>query len=209
MNGVIIETGHSGPSAPVADRVAAAFNTLDVAEWLVPDDPAERHRIMAGQFEMLIGPALDGHGHVDAGVDLDGGLVGVAVWLDFTRADFPSPPFYDERLAELCGEHLPRFQALDEAFGRHHPDPSAEPHLHLAFCAVDPAHQRKGLGALLLQQGLARLDKSGAAAYLEAANKPLTDWYGRHGFEGRGELVLPEGPSMYPMWRAPHGAKSN
>ncbi|WP_158299856.1 GNAT family N-acetyltransferase [Glycomyces paridis] len=202
MNGVILETDHAGPSGPVAARIADAFKDLAVAEWLIPDDRDERRRVLAGQFEMLVGPALDGHGHVDAAVDLSGNLVGVAVWLDFNGGHFPSPSFYDERLAELCGERLPHFKALDEAFERHHPDPAERPHLHLAFCAVDPDRQTRGIGTRLLQQGVDRLDKLGAAGYLEAANEELTAWYAQYGFERRDPLQLPDGPQMYPMWRA-------
>ncbi|WP_051704514.1 GNAT family N-acetyltransferase [Glycomyces sp. NRRL B-16210] len=201
MNGVIVETDHTGPSGPIAARIADSFKDLAVAEWLVPGNVDERRRIMAGQFEMLVGPALDGYGHVDVAVDLTGSLLGVTVWLDFNGGHFPAPVFYEERLAELCGAHLPRFQALDEAFGRHHPDPAERPHLHLAFCAVDPERQSKGIGTLLLQRGIERLDKLGGAAYVEAANKELTEWYGQYGFASREPLDLPGGPQMYPMWR--------
>ncbi|WP_100444781.1 GNAT family N-acetyltransferase [Glycomyces xiaoerkulensis] len=204
MKGVILEEGHAGPVRPVAERIASAFKYLAVADWLVPDDIETRARLMAGQFEMLAAPALEGHGRVDAALDDGGDLAGVAVWLDFTGDPFGGPPDYAERMAELCGEHLPRFQALDEAFERHHPDPAERPHLHLVFCAVDPDRQRQGIGRMLLEAGLNHLDRTGTAGYLEAANVPLTEWYGKHGFESLGPpLRLPEGPSMYPMWRKP------
>lgn len=203
MNGVIVEADHTGPSGPVAARIADAFKDLDVARWLVPADADERRRLMAGQFEMLVGPALDGYGHVDAAVDITGGLVGVTVWLDYRGGHFPAPVFYEERLAELCGDHLPRFQALDAAFERHHPDPVRAPHLHLAFCAVEPGRQAKGIGTRLLQQGVERLDKNGEAAYVEAANEQLVKWYEQYGFERRETLELPDGPQMHPMWRDP------
>ncbi|GAB3650988.1 GNAT family N-acetyltransferase [Glycomyces tarimensis] len=198
---MIVATDYSGDAEAVADRIASAFATLAVAEWLVPGDLAERHRLLAGQFAMLVGPALDGHGHVDAAIDEGGSLAGVAVWFDYTKGPIPGPPDYERRLEALCGPRLPRFQALDAAFERGHPDPEQRPHQHLAFCAVAPEHQRRGLGSQLLSVGLDRLDRLGAAGYLEAANLPLTDWYGKHGFERREALRLPEGPSMYPMWR--------
>ncbi|GAB3232314.1 GNAT family N-acetyltransferase [Glycomyces halotolerans] len=203
MSDIVVHLGYSGDGRAVAERVAGAFSSLAVAEWLVPDDVDRRRRILAGQFEMLVAPALAGHGHVDAALDDNGGLAGVAVWLDFTAGPLEPPPDYDSRLAELCGPHLARFQALDDAFERHHPDPAERPHRHLAFCAVDPARQDRGIGSLLLKQGLERLDKEGTAGYLEAANRRLVDWYARHGFEPLEPLGLPEGPSMFPMWRRP------
>lgn len=204
MSSVIIQSGYTGSARTVAERVAAAFNTLTVAEWLVPDDKAERFRIMAGQFEMLVAPALNGQGHVDAVLDDTGHPVGVTVWHDNTERPVVPADDYDRRLKELCGPHLPRFEALDAAFERHHPDPAGSPHHHLVFCAVDPSGQRQGIGTILLRLGLERLDKAGVAGYLEAADDRLTAWYGRYGFERSDrELKLPGGPSMFPMWRRP------
>ena len=204
MSGVVLQCGYTGPAREVADLIAASFSTLAVAEWLVPDDRDERLRIMAGQFEMLVAPAQDGRGHVDAAVDGAGRLVGAAVWHDNTEQPVAPSGDYERRLAELSGPHLPRFQALDEAFEKHHPDPVAIPHHHLAFCGVEPAGQRQGIGTMLLRHGLDRLDETGAACYLEAANDRLTYWYGQYGFErSEQEISLPGGPSMFPMLRPP------
>jgi hypothetical protein len=42
------------------------------------------------------------------------------VWFDRTR-DMPDPDNYEGRLAELAGQYLDRFQALDVMFDKHHP----------------------------------------------------------------------------------------
>ena len=40
-------------------------------------------------------------------------------------------------------------------------------------------------------------------AYLEATSERNKQLYLRHGFEVTGEIKLPDGPRMWPMWRTP------
>ena len=48
-----------------------------------------------------------------------------------------------------------------------------------------------------------RLDRDGEAAYLESTTLRSRALYERHGFECFGEITLPDGPTMWQMWRAP------
>ncbi|THY79458.1 acyl-CoA N-acyltransferase [Aureobasidium pullulans] len=59
-----------------------------------------------------------------------------------------------------------------------------EAYLYLKVLAIDPAYQRKGVGSLLLDEGLSIADRIGLQAYLEATEvgRPL---YKRKGFEDR------------------------
>lgn len=181
----------------IAHLVAAAFNPLDVAVWLVAD-PEVRLRAMRGQFAMIVAHALD-HGHVD----MTSGERGVAVWFDRTEP-VPEPSRYPERLERVCGPHTPRFETLDEAFERHHPE---EPHHHLAFLAVRPGDQGRGLGSALLDRHHEALDEKGIAGYLEASSPANRELYGRHGYSDLGpRIILPDGPAMWPMWRPPRPA---
>jgi GNAT superfamily N-acetyltransferase len=181
----------------VARRIAEAFSPLSVAQWLVPDEDLRVH-IMTGQFEMLIRHAMD-HGEVWSAY----GGYGAAVWM---HRDKPVPAIddYDEHLARICGPYLSRFQALDEAFGQHHP---TEPHHHLMLLAVEPLVQDQHIGSTLLRHHLRHLDEMGIPAYLEAADPDSRRLYLRHGFADRGpRLLLPRGgPDMFPMWREPGG----
>jgi len=84
---------------------------------------------------------------------------------------------------------------------RHHPaDP---PHWYLAVLGTDPSAQGQGLGSAVLGPVLQRCDADGVAAYLESSKERNVDFYARHGFRVTGELRLPRGPSMWPMWREP------
>lgn len=47
------------------------------------------------------------------------------------------------------------------------------------------------------------VDALGDAAYLEATSPDNRRLYERHGFEVTGEIVVPDGPTLWAMWRDP------
>jgi ribosomal protein S18 acetylase RimI-like enzyme len=84
--------------------------------------------------------------------------------------------------------------------------PSDPPHWYLSVLGTDPSAQGQGLGSAVLGAMLERLDADGVAAYLESSKERNIDFYARHGFRVTGELHLPRGPSVWPMWRDPKPA---
>jgi ribosomal protein S18 acetylase RimI-like enzyme len=78
-----------------------------------------------------------------------------------------------------------------------------EPHVYLFVLGARPTHQGQGLGSALLRHVLDRCDADGTPAYLEDTNTRNRDLYRRHGFAQTGEIRLPDGPPLYPMWRDP------
>lgn len=177
----------------VADLIATAFASLAVSKWLVAD-PGERVAALRAQFGMIVEHAAE-HGTIY----LDSGGTAAAVWLDYTRP-VPEPADYDRRLLQACGQHTPRFAALDGAFEEHHPTTA---HHHLAFMAVHPQHQGRGMGGRLLAQHHRVLDQAAAPAYLEAASLRAARLYRRWGYRFISRIDLPHGPSMWTMWREP------
>lgn len=90
--------------------------------------------------------------------------------------------------------------ALWERFSAHHPH--GEPHAYLSLLATHPDHRGRGIGQVLLAEGLARFDAQGLAAYLESTNPGNDHRYERAGFRRIGgfESVIDRAP-ISTMWR--------
>ncbi|MCW3817542.1 GNAT family N-acetyltransferase [Micromonospora sp. DR5-3] len=196
MSDVPIERLGAAETRSVAERIARAFRFLAVSRWLVPDE-AKREAVLADDFEILVDHAMR-HGIVHGTAD----RAGVAVWFPQTGEPAPPPADYAARLAAACGEWTPRFQHLDELFEAHHPHAD---HHHLAFLAVAPERQGRGLGNALLRHHHAVLDAEGMPAYLEASSERSRDLYARHGYRAAEPFRVPDGAAFYPMWRDPVG----
>ena len=84
-----------------------------------------------------------------------------------------------------------------EEFKKYHPKDA----WYLAFIAVDPAQQRKGIGSFLLKAALQMIDANGDRAYLEASNEQNKALYERHGFVEIGKVQFEDSPPAFPMIR--------
>jgi ribosomal protein S18 acetylase RimI-like enzyme len=191
---VSIVRADAAEAREIAELIAVAFHPLAVARWLVPD-PARRAEVLPANFRIFVDHAL-AHGEVHVTTDRSA----AAVWFPRNGDPIPDPVAYSQRVAAACGENTERFFHLDGLFDKHHPD---QPHHHLAFLAVHPTHQRRGLGTALLAHHHARLDKAGIAAYLEASSEAARDLYTRHGYQVREPFHLPNSTPTWPMWRPP------
>jgi len=193
-----IRSARQDEIAAVGHHISYSFDELAADSYLVPN-PVDRLKVMADFFTLLTEHAFT-YGRIDV-IDAPSGdgLAGAAVWFDLTR-DSPGPERYEERLEELAGEYLPRFQALDELFEKHHP---TDPHWHLAFLAVHPEHQGHGLGSRLMSHVHEGLDRDGVPAYLEATNADNIRLYRRHGYTDMEpfDILLPDGTPFSRMWR--------
>ena len=78
-----------------------------------------------------------------------------------------------------------------------------EPHWYLAVLGTSPDQQGKGIASATLAPILRRCDEEGLPAYLESSKEANIAFYRRHGFEVRGQVDVPGGPSLWPMWREP------
>ena len=94
---------------------------------------------------------------------------------------------------------LARGAAMAVAMADSHPD---EPCFYLAFIGVAPRLQGAGLGSLLLERTLARVDAARAGAYLENSNPRNLKLYERVGFKVTREIVARrDAPPLFAMWR--------
>lgn len=179
----------------IATVIAEAFQHLAVARWLIPrrDD---RRSVLQNNMMIMVRHALAGHGFADITSDLRG----VTVWFRHDAEPPPEPPDYDGRLAEACGQYTANFQLLDQKFAESHPHHA--PHHHLAFMAVVPGAQRRGLGTALLNRHHAQFPTM--PCYLEASCEESRALYQRHGWRDiSGPFRLPDDTPMWPMWREP------
>jgi len=176
--------------------LSAAFHHDPVFEWMY-QDPVNRRTAVPHLFGLLV-EQFASRSAVRVTPDVDG----VALWLP------PGEELLPEATAEAvvtvaaegAGPAAPRLLEALEILDAHHPH---EPHWYLGFLGVHPALQGCGLGSALLRTTLAEVDAAGEPAYLEATSGDNRRLYERHGFEVVRELPLPDGPSLYAMWRTP------
>jgi ribosomal protein S18 acetylase RimI-like enzyme len=191
MPQIQIATASDEPAA--IDLLALAFSSDPAARWAWPDP---------GQYAKnfpAFARAFGGKAFSHSGAHCLEGNSGAALWL---------PPGVQPDLEAMtrliqCAmpeERRQEFFALFEQMGSHHP---SEPHWHLALIGVDPFHQGKGLGSVLMQQGLAACDRNRQLAYLESSNPKNISFYQRHGFEAQGAVQAGTSPKMVPMLRVP------
>ncbi|MFC0113554.1 GNAT family N-acetyltransferase [Kibdelosporangium aridum] len=100
------------------------------------------------------------------------------------------PRDLDQRIDVMCGPYAPRFHALHRAMEEAHP---AMPHHYLAFVAVVPELQGRGIGTALVQHRLRELDVAAMPAYLEATNRRNLALYVHLGFQPTGSPIPPAG----------------
>jgi GNAT superfamily N-acetyltransferase len=174
-----------------------AYMDDPVAVWMCRPDGL-RARLLASLYAARLQQLL-GHG----GVWTDGGRASVSVWLPPGVEQVgvrPSLALARCVLDPRVAARLPLFAEGQRRMRRAHPkEPS---HWYLSLLATDPDARGQGLGSAMLGPALERCDATGVGAYLESSKPRNLRFYARLGFEARGELKLPGGPTLWPMWRA-------
>jgi GNAT superfamily N-acetyltransferase len=184
-----------------ADRESNAIATLTLA---FSTDPANRWCWpQTGEFLAAFpafARALGGRAFAaESAYEIADGA-GVALWLPPG-----TEPDEDELVSVIKNTvHTSRRDALYmliEQMGRCHP---TVPHWYLPFVGVEPLHQGRGLGAVLLQRVLRHCDVQRLPAYLESTNPRNIPFYQRLGFKSVGRIQAGDSPVIVPMTRAPH-----
>ncbi len=76
-----------------------------------------------------------------------------------------------------------------------------EPHWYLQTIGTDPKFQGKGYGGVIMRDRLAAVDAAHMPCYLESSKDTNIPIYQSFGFELTGEMQVPNGPKIWPMWR--------
>lgn len=176
--------------------LAQAFYDDPVFKWIIPD-AAYRSSRLTEMFAVFAEAFLP---HRETYVSAAG--AGAALWAPAGQDPIPADQLeaFGARLCAALQDDMERGLQVQELLDQHHPDQDC---FYLQFIGVAPDQQGRGLGSRLLTSVLQRCDATGTPAYLEATSVSNRRLYQRHGFETTGELSLPQGPPLWPMWRAP------
>ena len=184
----------------LARALGRAFYDDPVMTWMQPD-AGRRSAALAGFFGAMTRYHFLSGGGAEVATS-ESGIGAAALWDPPGRWHHSSR----EQVAMLPAVirafrgHLGAGRALTEAMQAVHPE---EPHWYLAIIGSDPTVRGSGCGHALMRSRLDRCDAEHAPAYLESSNPDNIAYYNRFGFEVTGEIVMPDGPTLWPMWRQP------
>lgn len=188
----------------ISSVLTRAFTEDPVFIWMLPD-LARRTAVLPGLFSLFaeayqplqasLVVAGSGSGSVDP-------IAGAALWAPpGTQAvGGEDAEEFAARIEQVTGTDTGRVLEVIGLLEDQHPSTAC---FYLNLLGVDPARHGGGLGSALLATALQRCDAEAGPAYLEATSPRNRRLYARHGFEVIGEIALPEGPSLWPMWREP------
>jgi ribosomal protein S18 acetylase RimI-like enzyme len=179
--------------------LARAFHDDPAWVWVFPD-PEKRRELLPWLFRV---------GFDVTAADLwttRGDLVGAARWLPPGRtttrvgAALKALVATPLRLGSATGRFLSYGRSVETLRAAAAP----EPHWYLAGIGVEPRAQRNGVGAALLQPGLAGAAQDGLPCVLLTNNEANLSFYGSHGFRVVREGETPEGgPHAWAMVKEP------
>jgi ribosomal protein S18 acetylase RimI-like enzyme len=179
----------------LAATMASAFSDDPFVGFLLQNE-ATRQTVMPLLFKLLFELGLP-HG----ACDVTPGYEAAALWRP--------PGAWKTPVWEYLANGLEAMDIFDFSSARHalrvmnvienlHPH---EPHWYLQAIGTDPAKHGKGFGGAVMRRQLANADISGLPAYLESSKDTNIPFYQSFGFQVSGEIKLPDGPTLWPMWR--------
>lgn len=186
----VVQPGHVPRAVSVQ---VTAFSADPIMRWMWPEPQAYLRHMPDLVHGFGGGAFAHGSAYVTEG------FLGGTLWLPPGVApdDAALDRLIEDTIAEPAKSEVSSI--LDQMTAAH----PKEPHWHLAFIGVDPAHQGRGIGAALLRHTLARVDEQGQHAYLESSNPANVSLYRRHGFEVIREIRVGSAPPVIPMLRVP------
>lgn len=170
-----------------------AFGSDPPFRWLWPD-PQQYLEAFPRYARALCGSALE-HGTAHYAQGFSGVVLSLPPGVEPDKAALKGVV-----QAMVAEERKGALFAMVEQMGAFHP---REAHWYLSLIGVDPAHQGKGIGSVLLSQALSACDGQKLPAYLEATSPRNIRFYQRHGFEALGRIQVGDAPPVVPMRRNP------
>jgi len=181
-------------SDAVAQMLARAFHDDPVMMFMIPD-AAARETKLPRLFRLLLGMSLP-HGlcRVTPGIETatiwkPPGKWHLSLW-DYI-ANGP-------QMLGLFGGNVLNVVATMDRIEKVHPK---RPHYYLQVIGTDPPKQGKGFAGAIMRHQLSAADAQGMPCYLESSKDTNIPVYRSFGFEVSGEIKIPDGPTLWPMWR--------
>jgi len=181
----------------LATTLTSAFYDDPIMSWCIRQD-WKRSRALELCFEYLLNESII-YDEVTCTKKLDA----CAIWLPPGKwLNAPSVPEIIRMLPNLIKwmgiSRANRWITLLQAEAKYRPE---EPHFYLAFLGVLKENQGRGIGTILLEHTLKKIDKNHLPAYLESSNVKNNGFYEKNGFSIINEIDLKNGPKMWSMWR--------
>jgi GNAT superfamily N-acetyltransferase len=181
-------------SVPLSQTLARAFYDDPVFSYFIPDD-SKRLRKLETVMRILFGLGLPyGACYTTANYE------SITLWRPPDEWDVPLWAYVTNGPAMISafGAHIGRVLSTMNMMEKVHPH---EPHWYLQTIGTDPVFQGKGYGGVIMRDRLSAVDAARLPCYLESSKDTNIPIYQSFGFRLTGELQVPGGPKIWPMWR--------
>jgi len=163
-----------------------------VSVWDIPDKE-KRHAVMKHVFQMTSCLGVK-YGETHA---TSPNLEGIAVWLPYINKEFKEiiniGCMLKSKMYKLGREAGKRIKPIEEHITKVHREFAPGDHWYLQTLGVEPAHQGKGYGSLLMEYMLEKIDATNPLpVFLETSTEINVKFYKRFGFEVMKEGIIPE-----------------
>lgn len=199
---------------PVRLDPTRAAEAIDVLTRAFLDDPMLRHVIpddhrRYGRTRYVLQTVVSYGLRYGEVWTTPGAVRGAAIWMPpgtdkLTLARRIRTGMVLERL-KLGRAGYKRYDVFNQAAGDLHHRLITEPHWYLFVIGVDPAAQGTGVGRALIKHMLVQTDAQRLPVFLTAPNPSVVPFYGRLGFEVRGEASVPDSDLRIPGLIRPPG----
>jgi len=176
-----------------------------VSVWDIPDKE-KRHTVIKHVFQMTSCLGVKyGETHATSPK-----LEGIAVWLPYINKEFKEiinlGCMLKAKFYKLGREAGKRIKPIQEHNTKVHREFAPGDHWYLQTLGVEPTHQGKGYGSLLMEYMLEIIDNTNPLpVFLETSTELNVKFYKRFGFEVMKEGIIPE--TDVDQWYLLRGAK--
>ena len=182
----------------VVATLSCAFADDPVIKWAIPEDVPERARYLDAFFDITTRQLLDNGGAVAATASYDG----VLVWSGTEASSEEDNIAVLAELEQACGPCGPKVSTLMQTLDAHHPT-DLPLHVHALYAAIRPETRGTGAREMLIGAFRELRVTHGFGVYAEASSlRSLRLWERLGSKRIGGEITLPGGPSLYPIFRS-------